>query len=95
VSPSRYVPYSYSPGAIFLFPAGPIGSCRLFTDATMTVCALDPELVAEAGDEPGAPLAAEFRGIKNLRDQSLEGILKLLALEANSGEHRGDFTPTI
>jgi AraC family transcriptional regulator len=80
----RFVPYSFSPGEMKLYSAGPIGACRPFTDATMIPCALDPRLVAEVGDDLGAPSTVEFRPIANLRDDSLQGIVKLLAAEANS-----------
>jgi AraC family transcriptional regulator len=81
----RYVPYFYSPGEIKIHPAGLIGACRPFTDTTVIVCALDPKLVAEVGEEPGIPSTGELRPILNLRDDSLEGIVMLLAAEANSG----------
>ncbi len=81
----RYVPYSFSPGAINLFPAGPICGCRPFTDTTMTLCALDQSFVAEVGEEQDTPSAGEFREIRNLRDHSLESIVTLLTAEANSG----------
>jgi AraC family transcriptional regulator len=67
-----------------LYSAGPIGACRPFTDATTISCALDPKLVAEVGDDLGAPSTVEFRPIANLLDDSLQGIVKLLAAEANS-----------
>src|SRR5713226_8218941 len=44
---ARFVPYSFSPGDIKLYSAGPIGACRPFTDTTTISCALDPRLVAE------------------------------------------------
>ena len=51
---ARFVPYSFSPGDIKLFSEGPIGACKTFTDNTMILCALDPRLVAEVGDDLGA-----------------------------------------
>jgi hypothetical protein len=39
---ARFVPYSFSPGDIKLYSAGPIGACTPFTDNTMILCALDP-----------------------------------------------------
>src|SRR5258707_1094112 len=81
---ARFVPYSFSPGDIKLYSAGPIGACRPFTDTTTISCALYPKLVAEVGDHLGAPSTVEFRPIANPRDDSLQGILKLLAAEANS-----------
>ena len=81
---ARFVPYSFSPGDIKLFSEGPIGACKTFTDNTMILCALDPRLVAEVGDDLGAPSTVEFRPSANLRDDSLQGIVKLLAAEANS-----------
>jgi len=80
---ARFVPYSFSPGDIKLFSEGPIGACKTFTDNTMILCALDPRLVAEVGDDLGAPSTVEFRPIA-IRDDSLQGIVKLLAAEANS-----------
>jgi AraC family transcriptional regulator len=81
----RYVPYFYSPGEIKIYPAGPIGAVRPFTDTTMIVCTLDPKLVAEVGEEQGTPSTGELRPVLNLRDQALQGIVTLLAAEANSG----------
>jgi len=81
---ARFVPYSFAPGDIKLYSAGRIGACRPFTDTTMISCALDPSLVAEVGEDLGAPSTLEFRPITNLRDDSLQGIVKLLAAEANS-----------
>jgi len=81
---ARFVPYSFLPGDIKLFSEGPIGACKTFTDNTMILCALDPRLVAEVGDDLGAPSTVEFRPSANLRDDSLQGIVKLLAAEANS-----------
>jgi AraC family transcriptional regulator len=80
----RYCSYSYVPGAINLFPAGPIGSCRPFTDTTMIVCAIDPKLVEDVGVELDAAFTGEFQQRLNLRDRSLEGLVTLLAAEANS-----------
>jgi AraC family transcriptional regulator len=87
ISPGRgrYIPYSYSPGEIKTYPAGPINGCTPFTDTTMILCALDPKLVTEVGEELESPWTGEFRPIPNLRDHSLEGIVKLLAVEADSG----------
>jgi hypothetical protein len=66
------------------YSAGLIGACRRFTDATAISCALDPKLVSEVGDDLGTPSTVEFRPIANLRDDSLQGVVKLLAAEANS-----------
>jgi AraC family transcriptional regulator len=79
-----HFPYSFSPGDMKLYSAGPLGACRPFTDATTISCALDPNLVAEVGDDLGASSTVEFRPIANLRDDSLQGIVKLLAAEVNS-----------
>ena len=81
---AHFGPYSYSPGDMKLYSAGLIDAARRFTDATAISCALDPKLVSEVGDDLGAPSTVEFRPIANLRDDSLEGIVKLLAAEANS-----------
>jgi AraC family transcriptional regulator len=81
----RYIPYFYSPGEIKIYPAGPIGAVRPFTDTTFIVCALDPKLVAEVEEEPDTAPTGEFRPIMNLRDRALESIVTLLAAEANSG----------
>jgi AraC family transcriptional regulator len=89
VAQARFVPYSFSPGTIRLYPAGAIGACRPVTDTTMILCALDPKLVAEVGEELGASSTEEFHPIANLRDRSLEGIVTLLAAEANSGGASG------
>jgi AraC family transcriptional regulator len=85
IAPGRYVPSAYFPGEMKLFPAGPLGGCRSFGDTTMIVCALDPKLVAEVGEESGRPRTAELRPISNLRDRSLESIVTLLAVEADAG----------
>jgi AraC family transcriptional regulator len=84
VEQARFVPYYFPPGTIKLYSAGPIGACRPITDTTTILCALDPRLVAEVGQELGAPSTVEFRPIANPRDHSLEGIVTLLAAEANS-----------
>ena len=81
---AHFVPYSFSPGDMKLYSSGLIGACRRFTDATAISCALDPKLVSEVGDDLGAPSTVEFRPIANLRDDSLQGVVKLLAAEANS-----------
>ena len=81
---AHFVPYSYSPGDMKLYSAGRIGACRPFTDTTAIYCTLDPKLVAEIGEDLGGPSPLEFRPIRNLRDDSLQGIVKLLAAEANS-----------
>jgi AraC family transcriptional regulator len=81
---ARFVPYSFSPGDVKLFSEGPIGACKTFTDNTMILCALDPSSVAEVGDDLGASSTVEFRPSANLRDDSLQGIVNLLAAEANS-----------
>jgi AraC family transcriptional regulator len=80
----RFVPFSFSPGDMKLYPAGPIGACTPFNDQTVILSALDPKLVAEVGEDLGAPSTVEFRPIATLRDDSLQGIVKLLAAEANS-----------
>lgn len=84
-SSSRYVPYSFFPGAINLLPAGPLDACRPFTDTALIVCALDPKLVTEAGEELGTPSTGELRPIINFRDRSVESLVTLLAAEVNSG----------
>jgi AraC family transcriptional regulator len=85
VARARFVPYSFSPGEIKLYSAGPIGACRPVTDTTTILCALDPKLVEEVGEELGAHSPAEFHPIANLRDRALESIVTLLAAEASSG----------
>jgi len=85
VARARFVPYSFSPGTIRLHSAGPIGPCRPVTDTTMILCALDPKLVAEVGEELGASSAVKFHPMASLRDRSVEGIVTQLAAEANSG----------
>src|SRR6267142_3113002 len=52
---ARFVPYSFSPGDITLFSESPIGACKTFTDTTMILCALDPRLVAEVGEDSISP----------------------------------------
>jgi AraC family transcriptional regulator len=84
VASARFVPYSFAPGAIKLCSAGPIGACRPSTDTTMMLCALDPKFVTEVGEEVGLPSTQGFRPIVNLRDQPMEGLITLLAGEANS-----------
>jgi len=84
VAKARFVPYSFPPGTIRLYSAGPIGACRPFTDTTTILCSLDPKLVAEVGEDLGTASTVEFRSIANLRDHSLEGIVTLLAAEATS-----------
>jgi AraC family transcriptional regulator len=81
--PARYVPFSCSPGAIKIHPAGPIGECRSFADSTMIVCAIDPKLVAEVGAELDMTSTREFTA-KTFRDHSLQSIVTLLAAEADS-----------
>jgi AraC family transcriptional regulator len=85
VAKARFAPYSFSPGTIKLYSAGPIGACRPITDTTTIVCALDPKLVAEVEEEQGAHSTGELQPVANVRDRSLEGIVTLLAAEANSG----------
>src|SRR6267154_3430976 len=80
---ARFVPYSFSPGDMKLYSAGPIGACTPFNDQTIILSALDPRLVAEVGEDLGAPSTVEFRPSATLRDDSLQGIIKLLAAEAN------------
>jgi AraC family transcriptional regulator len=46
--------------------------------------------VEEVGEELGARSTVEFRPIANLRDRALEGIVTLLAAEANSGGVSGN-----
>jgi AraC family transcriptional regulator len=85
VAQSRFVPYAFPPGAVKLYSAGPIGACRPVSDTTVVLCALDPELVVEAGEESGMSSTVEFSPIALFRDPPLEGIVTLLAAEANSG----------
>jgi hypothetical protein len=37
----RFVPFSFSPGDMKLYPAGPIGACTPFNDQTVILSALD------------------------------------------------------
>jgi AraC family transcriptional regulator len=85
VSSSRYVPYSFFPGEINLLPAGPLDACRPFTDTVMIVCALDATLMREVEEDADTLSTGELRPIKNVRDRALEGLITLLAAEANSG----------
>jgi AraC family transcriptional regulator len=89
VARGHFVPYSCSPGDISLSPPGPIGVCRPFTHTTMIICALDPKFVNEVGEELDTPSTTEFRCALNLRERSLEGIITLLAAEAESGGSSG------
>jgi AraC family transcriptional regulator len=89
VSPARYAPYSFFPGAINLLPAGPLGACRPFTDTKMIVCALAPKLMTEVEEELGAPSTGELRQLTNVRDRAVESMVTLLAAEANSGGASG------
>ena len=84
ISSRRFAPYSYHPGAINLIPAGPIPACRPITPTKMIVCALDTALVEEAGSELLSP-RKELRRIGNIRDLSLQRLLKLLVAEAETG----------
>ncbi len=85
---ARFVPFSSSPGDMKLFSAGPIGACTPFTDATVILCALDPRLMAEVGEDLGAPSTVEFRPIANLRDDSLQGIVSSWRQKRIPREHR-------
>jgi AraC family transcriptional regulator len=85
----RFAPYSYSPGAIHLLPAGPVGACRPSTETTMMICALDPKFVNDVGKDLEMPSGTDSRRIMNLRDRSLESIIMLLAAEAQSGGFSG------
>ena len=85
LSSGRFVPYIYHPGAINLLPAGPIPACRPFTKTKMIICALDPGLVRDVGEDSKSPAVSDLRRTVNLHDRSLEGIVKLLAAEADSG----------
>jgi len=64
---ARFVPFSFSPGDMKLYSAGPIGACTPFNDQTIILSALDPRLVAEVGEDLGAPSAVEFRPSATLR----------------------------
>lgn len=55
----------------------------------MIICALDPGLVRDVGEELNLPDASCFRRTVDLDDQSLEGIVMLLAAEAASGGSSG------
>lgn len=89
LSPGRFAPYIYHPGAINLFPAGPIPACRPITRTKMIICALDPALVREIGDELSVPAISGLRRAIDLQDQPLKGIVMLLAAEAASGGSSG------
>jgi AraC family transcriptional regulator len=89
LSSGRFVPYIYHPGAINLFPAGPIPACRPFTKTKMIICALDPGLVRDVGEELNSPAVPDFRRTVDLHDQSLKRIVMLLAAEADSGGSSG------
>jgi AraC family transcriptional regulator len=84
LSSGRFVPYLYHPGAINLFPAGPIPACRPSTKTKMIICALDPGLVRDVGEELNSPDVSGLRRTVGLHDQSLKGIVMLLAAEAAS-----------
>lgn len=90
VSRGCFLPYSYSPGAINLYPAGLIPACRAFTETKMIVCAIDPMFVNEVGRELGSPSVTEFRLARDIRDRSIAGIVMLLAEEARSGGLSGN-----
>jgi AraC family transcriptional regulator len=89
ISPGRFAPYSYSPGAINVFPAGSIPACRPVTHTKMIICSIDPSLVSELSAESDLPHKTEFRHRRNLRDSSLGNLITLLADEARSGGTSG------
>jgi AraC family transcriptional regulator len=85
VSHGRFVPYSFLPGAITLFPAGSTPARRSVTSSHAILCALDPVFVKEAGSELDSPAATDFRLALDVRDSALRGVINLLAAEAESG----------
>jgi AraC family transcriptional regulator len=85
ISQRRFAPYSYHPGAINLFPAGPIPACRPSTCTKMIVCALDTVLVEEVGSEVLPPALKGSRRQANIRDISMQRLIMLLTEEAESG----------
>jgi AraC family transcriptional regulator len=85
LSQGRFVDCSFFSGAINLFPAGLIPAWRSSTPAKAIVCALDPMFVKEVGSELDSPAVTEFRLATDLRDPAMQGIIKLLAVEAESG----------
>jgi AraC family transcriptional regulator len=85
ISPNRFIPVSFDPSVISLLPAGPVSACKLFTPAKLLLCAVSPEFMAEVGEESGSRNVTEFERKLGFRDQSLRGIMLLLAAEANSG----------
>jgi AraC family transcriptional regulator len=89
ISPGRFAPYSYSPGAINVFPAGSIPACRPVTHTKMIICSIDPSLVSELSAESDLRHKTEFRHRRNLRDSSLGNLITLLADEARSGGTSG------
>ena len=44
---AHFLPYSFSPGDMKLYSAGPLGACRPFTEHTTISCALNPKLRSE------------------------------------------------
>jgi AraC family transcriptional regulator len=84
-SQGRCVPYSYDPGAMNIYPAGPLPAARLFTSARLIVCALDPRFVRESSSDLDVPRPSELRCAQNFRDPSLQALIRLLAAEADSG----------
>src|SRR5260370_14214497 len=85
IEPGRFAPYSYSPGAINVFPAGSIPACRPVTHTKMIICSIDPSLVTELSAESDLPHKTELSRRINLRDSSLGNLITLLADEARSG----------
>ena len=85
IAAGRFAPYSYRPGTINLFPAGPIPACRPSTNTRMIICALDPTFLNKVSEEADVSLAESFCRRTTLRDQALESIIMLLAAEASSG----------
>jgi AraC family transcriptional regulator len=85
ISPSRFVPYSYQPGAINLFPVGPIPACRPITSTKMIVCALNAALVEDVASEELSSAVKQLRRTTDLRDTPLRRLILLLAAEAESG----------
>lgn len=79
-------PFSKYPGTCNLFPGGIRPKLRSFTQTHLIVCGLDPEFVEEVSDELDSNPVAQLRVQIDIRDESLDYLMRLLENAAKSGE---------
>jgi AraC family transcriptional regulator len=78
------MPYSKPPGTIYSFVEGSLPAIYPHSTTDLTVCALNPTFVNQAAEELANDVTVKLRDVMGFQDESIAGLIRLLAAETKS-----------